>query len=499
MGKIYSYQVIISKQVDGGKELALFTAPVSDIIEWCGIPQKKVFDLTIESAGFQRVENPKRLDEIAEFLRNPENTLQNPLLCAERSSDLCKIQFTETATRECNSGARLGKLTIEFPDFDNMSYLDILQNVIQYLECRLPYLKTLELPRELISDLYIRVKNTPLPLSWNDESYFQTDFISDEEDNPDTSDNTALEELGSTGADEEKEEESSVALFGESHIEKFWAELVARRELLSKLAEYNEDSFLGFTREALLSYLMPVVLVDGQHRIKGALKVIEQHLSTPASRETADSLAREGKTAKEINHELAKSVERVFPISLLLKAGPEEHVFQFVVVNQKATAIPPALLGTIVSTSLSSEEIEGVASRLTSSGVPLELSRSASYLATNPESPFAGLVDRGLEKDSSKLLQWAVFTSLVNMFRLLKGGALYHEKNDYAASWRTNFLNESAIISGWEEKGFSSQGDYWSDFTGPWRQVFIVFWTEIRNRLANDTNPEADNFWGNPR
>ena len=81
------------------------------------------------------------------------------------------------------------------------------------------------------------------------------------------------------------------------------------------------------------------------------------------------------------------SCSRRLPISLLLDDSPEEHVFQFVVVNQKATPIGRALLGTIVSTSLTAEELDKVAQRLTQAGIPARVGSSDCGGDTRPVEP----------------------------------------------------------------------------------------------------------------
>ena len=193
-------------------------------------------------------------------------------------------------------------------------------------------------------------------------------------------------------------------------------------------------------------------------------------------------------------------LSRKLPVSLLMVDDPAEHVFQFVVVNQKATQIGTALLGTIVSTSLSNEELERVADRLSKAGIKLEDSRVISYLARHHSSPFCDLVERGLQGDAKDLLPWTVLGSLANIFRKLKGGKLYHgkAKNDYANIWRQKYLASSGIVADWEAKGFKSEYEYWQQPDGPWRLVFITFWTEVRARLGTDEADES-NVWGKAR
>ena len=194
-------------------------------------------------------------------------------------------------------------------------------------------------------------------------------------------------------------------------------------------------------------------------------------------------------------------ISRRLPISLLVTDDPAEHVFQFVVVNQKATPIGKALLGTIVSTSLSSEELTRVSDRLERAGIQLEESRAVAYFTRNPTSPFYHLVERGLafENRERELLQWNVLLSLVRIFQELKGGRLFGEKIDWADKWKRTLLLHSDIVSDWELKGFLSPIDYWSQFDGPWRDVFAAFWSAVRDKLADSHDEGASNYWGSPR
>jgi hypothetical protein len=182
-----------------------------------------------------------------------------------------------------------------------------------------------------------------------------------------------------------------------------------------------------------------------------------------------------------------------------MNTDPAEQVFQFVVVNQKATPIKPALLGTIVSTSLSSEELGRVADRLESAGIKLEESRAVTFLVRYPRSPFFNLVERGLNSDTKDRLKWNVLAYIVKIFRDLKGGKLFHENVDYADKWKRDYLPESGIVEKWEAEGCKTAPEYWRKLNGPWRDVFISFWSVVRDKLADKDNDEAWHYWGNPK
>lgn len=95
------------------------------------------------------------------------------------------------------------------------------------------------------------------------------------------------------------------------------------------------------------------------------------------------------------------------------------------------------------------------------------------------------------------LLKWNVLGSLVGIFRELKGGRLFGEKNDYVDKWRRSQLEGSGIVA--NAPADESKFEYWSRQNGAWRDVFITFWTAVRDRLATTEDKDAGNYWGSPR
>jgi hypothetical protein len=140
-----------------------------------------------------------------------------------------------------------------------------------------------------------------------------------------------------------------------------------------------------------------------------------------------------------------------------------------------------------------------VASRLKSAGIELDDSQAITFLARSDESPFCGLIERGLSGDDKDLLQWNVFSSLISIFRELAGGKLYHEKNDYAALWRTKYLASSGLVSNFAESGVSNAFEHWSKLDGPWRPVFMRFFTNVRDYFGDTYAADKHNYWGKTR
>lgn len=471
------YRALRSTQADPAKKLVMFSAPAPEINLWAGIPQKKRFGTGEETAGFQREENQKRLKSLAEFYADRSNIIQNPLLCSIRDLKFASVKFVPDSDID-DDISEFGTLVIEFPEYEKLSLREVLRMVKAHLESRVPHLSGLPVRQDLLATLKARAAEA----GHVDSSEAPTD----------------VESIDSTNDDDAPD--PSAALFEESHIVDFWNEIACRHVIVEEIGDsFGGDEFLGFTKEALISYLKPVVLVDGQHRLGGAIYAAVAAIEKPELQAEIEARVIAGEDDDVIRKDLISRNSRALPISLLMSSSPGEQVFQFVIVNQKATPVGKALLGTIVSTSLSNEEMEAVAGRLKSAGIELVESQAITYLARYPDSPFFNLIERGMTGDGGDLLKWNVFSSLIAVFRDLKGGKLFGQKNDYADTWRVRLLSESKIIDGYQSEGCESPLEYWSRIDGPWRSVFISFWVEVRNKLGSVDDPDRYNFWGRPR
>ncbi|WP_295518058.1 hypothetical protein [uncultured Pseudomonas sp.] len=481
MSKHISYPAIKIQQSDSSKPLVLFAAPATEIDEWAGVPQKarikKDEELDAELLGFQRDDDEERINKISQFYSDPRNVIQNPLLCAIRNSLGINIEFI--ARGDDSSTVVAGTLKVSYPELSEFSLLELFNGAKQHLEERVPELQT-QAPPKKIAEKLSKLIGKDL-------------FSTEDEDEEETTEATQNID------DEEPLEE---ALLSQSHIVDFWRELAARIMILEKLgSDYDEDEFLGFSKEAMGVYLKPIILVDGQHRLKGAIKAAEIALEQDENRwrEIVD-FTEKNISADDINKILLSKKSRNLPISLLLDEKADEHVFQFVVVNQKATPVRSALLGTIISTSLADSELQRISDRLENAGIPLQSSVAATFFAKNPASPFSGLVARGLNGDGSDLLPWSVLSQLVAVFRNLRGARYFHDsKIDYADLWKRKYIEQSGICEGWNAADFKNSADYWSSLDGPWREVFIEFWKAVKERLAKADYSKAPNYWGNPR
>ncbi|MEG8181217.1 hypothetical protein GZH49_22145 [Nocardia terpenica] len=467
--KTFKYPAHITRQTDGGTPLVFFAAPATEVESWVGIPQRSRL-ADEETIGFQREENRTRIREISSFFQDERNVVQNPLLAAPQSDTAVKFVPLE-------GHDDFGTIHIQSDDFSG-NLLDLMERVVRRLEARVPDLKDAQLDNEKLAAISKRARE-------------EHDFGDTASEDPDAEDDSSVSPAN------EESDAASVLLTDETHLIDFYTELRGRIDVLKVMdPSAIPDTFIGFSRDAMLSYLRPVMLVDGQHRLKGAVLAAKQKVNSPEGQDHILKAVEQGEDASvaEVNYLAAHA--RQLPVSLLLDPSPSEHVFQFVVVNQKATPMGKALLGTIVSTSLSREELEPVADRLKDAGIRLDDSQAIAYLTRHDSSPFKGCVQTGMSGDQKDHLQWNVLKGLVSIFRELSGGKLWGQNNDYADIWRKKLLGESEFVSDFDtiEEKFAA----WSQPDGPWRSVFIAFYTHIRNRFGSD-DIEAHNAWGSTR
>jgi hypothetical protein len=467
---IAEYEAIIVQQVKGGPELALFAAPAIEISEWVGIPQRRRVDSSqIETAGFQREERHSRVVEIASFMRDPANVIQNPLLAAVQDNDGVEVVRLE--------GARC-KIRIQKPGLAELSLLQLTQKARDELVQRLPVLQSRVPPANVLDTL-----RTQLALASPSRS-------------TDLSEATTLEEV--EGVSEGEDDASSALFQEETQVLDFFDELNARVTILQEAGAAAEGltAIGGFTRDFLESLVKPVVLVDGQHRLRGALEAIAQMGNTSEGEESVARLVDEGHDPGAALRQFALEEGRSLPISMLVDPSPAEHVFQFVVVNQKATPMSSALLGTIVSTSLTKDELEPIAERLTRAGIQVESTRAVAYLSRAAESPFRGLVSTGMAGDRPRSLPWSVLLKLANIVRNLEGGVAFHPPRvDQAKLWRTQQLGQTGLIPP-EIVDEGERLEHWKQVNGPWRGVFIKLHTKIRDTFGDVSDMSAFNAWG---
>ncbi|MEU9761229.1 hypothetical protein AB0D98_16065 [Streptomyces sp. NPDC047987] len=471
----YTYPAHVTQQTASGKPLVFFAAPATEIDRWVGVPQRSRLD-DEETIGFQRQENKTRIRELSSFYHDERNIVQNPLLAAPQTKTLVEFE-------ELDGHPQFGTIKIVSPDFSDTSLLDLMTQVVEQLESRVPELKETDLDPDRLSSIMDRGRKE-----------HGLEVLTEEDEDEDEE---GAEENGGNGDDTDA---ASVLLTDETHLIDFYTELKGRIKVLGALdPDANPDRILGFDRNAMISYLKPIMLVDGQHRLKGAVLAAESLAEGSEGEDFLLDAAEAGKDPGQAKAEFIGQHSRQLPVSLLMDDSPSEHVFQFVVVNQKATPMGKALLGTIVSTSLSKEELDPVAQRLKDAGIKLDDSQAIAYLTRADESPFKNFVQTGITGatgDQNTHLQWSVLKGLVSIFRELSGGKLFAQKNDWAKAWAKFHLDDSSYVAAFDTH--KEKLAEWGRPDGPWREVFIRFYSNIREKFGSD-DPEALNAWGTTR
>lgn len=482
---IYSYQAVICKQTIDSKPTLLFSAPCSEITLWAGVPrkqgEKKEGDEVLESIGFQRNRNDPRLIDFTAFYSQGKNTVQNPILCAARY--LKEAIFFEPL----EEGSNLGTVHITSPDLTKVNIVGAIEGVKAYLEERAPHLKNKAASPGLVENFKEKIRLSAIT---GDASESDAEDSASTDETEAEVDQEVSEDIDSGGTE---------ALFSDDHIEDFWDQLAARLEAINSkpgLPESLADAktYLDVSCDELLGYLTPTILVDGQHRTTAAVMAFENDKNSEEATLFIEEQVQTGKSVKEINKLVVDRYARKLNVSLLLDDDPAEHVFQFVIVNQKASPISKVLLGTIVSTTLSESEINTIGERLEASNIPVTNARLITKLIKDPDSPFYNRVKRGLGTDDKTMLDWVVFSSLVEMFYSLNNGKLYHEKNDYAKAWRNTHLKDSTLLGTCATT--EEAVEKWKD--GVWETVFRIFWKAVKGKFASIDDSSSSAFWGSP-
>jgi hypothetical protein len=490
--KLYQveYPAVRVESSSEGSPIVLFAAPCLDIKYWSGIPQKKIEGGAgdTETIGFQRKDNPQRVKAIAKFFANPLNIIQNPILCASRRIAGGGVDFVPDASG--GQGVQTGKVIISRPLYESMSIEELFKLLRETIENRVPRLKS-ETPS---TDLIEKFKKNLRSVQELSSEYPQN--VDGDLDVVETEDTASESDQGSV----EPSEDASSVFFEETHLKDFWEEIAARHEVLKEIKGYDKLEFLGIGRDLLIDYLNPSVVVDGQHRLLGAIEHAKIESNSDKYIPEIEKKLGEGKNANQIADEMQRRVARVIPISMLLNDNPSEQVFQFVVVNQTATKLSRDLLGTIVSTTLEDDELPPIRDRLESAGVRLKESKVISFVARTEGSAFYKKISRGIDGNANELLAWDVAGSLISIFRELNGGVLWGGKNDYARLWANNCLLDSEIIPKdiRDKQSLEEALRFWADERGPWWLVFNKFWNEIKKFFASDDS-SAFNYWGSPR
>lgn len=367
-----TYKVLAFKQQANAPIQVTFVAHAGELMNWAGIPRKSDELLT----GYQRFRDNNRVDqEIVPFFQNPQNCSPTAIIIALRkNTDIgtCTLKDSQIKAGEITET----ELTIEL-DEAKLEGDAIFESALKYVSKRLP-------------------SNEPTAAD-------------DEPEN-------------------ESEDEADLVEDDQSNVHLGSSTLRQMKTMLEDKSNWSNPNF----RSAIIDYIKPAFLIDGQHRATAAAKIGIKGLP--------------------------------FMVCGLYDAPWEEQVFQFTVVNLKQNPIPPSLITSIAALSLTRTEQEQVESRLKQAGVRMKEVTIMSLAAYDERSPFASMIDMavGDPKKKGDKLGYGGMRRIANVW--------------YAAS-RTSLAQISNNL--YNTTSTSSARQKWRE-SGAWFDFFCAFWNTVR-------------------
>lgn len=424
MKNIKEFDAIFFKQPGNDKYImATFVVGSSDLIEWAGVPRKK--NESTSKISFQRSLDDRRLDKIKMHFENC--VTPNSILLTIAEKDITNInEISESVVG--TSDVYVGKLKINI-DNTGLRLEEAIEKVLELLKSRLSKKELLELEET----------ETSHSLEITDISY-EAEEISD--------DNLTVEESLEC-------ESQGFEITTKSH-------LVETIEFLTRFLENYKLNNECYSEEEINSvnsfcndYLKPAFLVDGQHRTFGAYsKIVEEY--------------ENGNGEYEI----------LLPVCAIINSDWKESVFQFVIINQTAQRIESKFLSSIISTSLTDDELSTFRRQLENSGAPVgeailinELNTRQYIVDERNINPFYSNIEFGVQNESEQLLRYSTVKSLVDKIRNFKDnsntvfGKTYQGFSDYL---REIDINQEE----WKNK-------YWIDF-------MVCFWNLVEDKFVSN-------------
>lgn len=382
----FNYQGLAFRQQEASPIQVSFVAHAEEIMEWAGIPRKSDEFL----AGFQRFRDDQRVDqEILPFFQDPKNCSPTAIIVALRKES--GIGGARLSAVPMQPGQILAaQITITLDD-QKLASDDIFEAASSYVNSRL--------------------RREPAP----------SETMAREED----------EDL-----DDEEDDEADTGEFvsGNENIHLGSATLARLKQLLDDRSNWTNRNF----RNAIVDFVKPAFLIDGQHRVAAAAKIGPKGLP--------------------------------FIVCGLYDPAWEEQVFQFTVVNLKPRKISPALITSIAALSLTKTEQSELEGRLQQAGVRMAEVTIMSLVAHDDQSPFAGLVNLAVGDPGSSS-------------DLLGYGAMKRIAKVWYRAHRTSLTNIALQL--FSTTSISQARSKWQADRA-WFDFFCTFWRTIKEHYSAD-------------
>jgi len=402
------------QQTPGSPSVVTFVAPAEEIRTWAGVPHKT----TDFIGGFQRPLSD-RFKKIIDFFDEQGNASPTAIVVAFRPG-MCHLGSAPLKDPSVSASLSYAPELITL-DIEGISESEPLES----------------LAKKAFDFISVRIAK---------------DLPASEDDSPPEEDGSASP--GETDTEEALPEETSTIEdwgvdVGKSALREFAQRLKDKQALdkfVNEIAKTIDDESADTNElkqararerltDVLLSLLKPAMIVDGQHRVWGA----------------------------------AESTQEVpFTVCALVDADWQEQVFQFVVINKQARAISSELLASIVNSSLTNAEIAGLEGKLDAAGISTYETKILRTLNDDPDSPFQGLVSRGLEEEDKKI----TFKAAIALASRWK-----RKMTDRDTAYRTLFRD------GLPGTSKAEKSEAWDE---QWKNYMFAFWNGIKNLYSKE-------------
>jgi hypothetical protein len=248
--------------------------------------------------------------------------------------------------------------------------------------------------------------------------------------------------------DDEQEQEDTEAggnneggkgiVLSKSHLGEF-LEFLGDMDALARAEEEDRDML----RTMLKALLVPGTIVDGQHRAAGAGH-LEQCIP--------------------------------FPVVALIDAEWHEQVFQFVVINQKSSPIPSEFLSSIISSSLTNQEIEKLQARLEEADIEIDDAVIMDSIQFDERSPFKEMVNFKVEGQTG-YLSYPGILGLAKRFKKLRTHAGKEQKVTFSRYFKGVFQHAMTNTANYSERRQKWQSEEWFTY-------FCLLWDALREKFA---------------
>lgn len=403
-----------------------------DLLKWADVPRKNASFMV----GYQRQLNTDRQEKIRDFIsEDPKNIVPGAVIVALRQ---------ENVEIEEETGSTVCAVTIRSSDVPDLA--EAVRAVHDELLGRLGDAEQASIGIEVRASEQLSDgapkddgRSTPRSDTGTDDGPTEEEegepdddaggaILADEAINNADADLVPVEDLAAESGQQDDEDEGAPP---DSYLAR---EVYELSQVLNSVEELGEDRRKAIQQFAS-AILKPGVILDGQHRVFGAKSVT--------------------------------TFDPVLPVVLIPGLTWSEQAFHFYVLNNKAVPLKPPELRTVVSTSLSAEEIGQLYGRLLNAGVLPDEAQWVLRMDEREASPFQGMIDFGHGAPGVIIKENVAYQVVRRFMRMPRAySPLYQE------------------LSWWDHRQGSEDQDRKLE-------LFFCFWDAIREKYRDEWDKAA--------